>query len=219
MNTLENKFGIVKEIPNKMAIEMVINFHYAHRRPSNSSLSYGLFKDDNLVGCIIYGNPFAIKINKSILNDINKFKILELNRLFIYDYMPKNTESFLIGQSFKFLPKPVVLVSYADTGQNHSGYIYQATNWIYTGLTDKSGCYSRIIINGKERSSKSFYDELGTQSKQKILEKYPNAIFIPYTVKHRYVFFLGTKNGKKEFMKILKPEIKPYPKLNKIDVL
>ena len=27
------------------------------------------------------------------------------------------------------------MVSYADSGMNHCGYIYQATNWIYTGAT------------------------------------------------------------------------------------
>ena len=29
----------------------------------------------------------------------------------------------------------LILVSYADTQMNHNGYIYQATNWIYIGMT------------------------------------------------------------------------------------
>lgn len=46
------------------------------------------------------------------------------------------SESFLISQSLKMVDKEIV-VSYADTSQNHIGTIYQATNFIYTGLTAK----------------------------------------------------------------------------------
>lgn len=31
----------------------------------------------------------------------------------------------------------LILVSYADSAQGHHGYIYQATNWIYTGISAK----------------------------------------------------------------------------------
>jgi len=58
---------------------------------------------------------------------------LELNRLVIDEGSKKNVLSFFVSQTLKKLPCPNVVVSYADTSQNHHGYIYQATNWIYTG--------------------------------------------------------------------------------------
>ena len=31
--------------------------------------------------------------------------------------------------------KPKIVVSYADTSKGHVGYVYQATNFIYTGMS------------------------------------------------------------------------------------
>jgi hypothetical protein len=33
------------------------------------------------------------------------------------------------------LPKPTIVVSYADTAMGHIGYIYQASNFLFTGTT------------------------------------------------------------------------------------
>lgn len=69
-----------------------------------------------------------------------------------------------------------------------------------------------IEIFGKERTSKSFYNELGSQAKVTILKRYPDAIFHEYTRKHRYVYFLGNKTQIKEMKKCLRWKIYPYPK-------
>ena len=54
----------------------------------------------------------------------------ELTRLWSPDGMPKNTESKLISESIKLLPKEVRLIlSYADPSQGHLGKIYQATKY------------------------------------------------------------------------------------------
>jgi len=59
-----------------------------------------------------------------------------------------------------------VVVSYADTSQNHHGYIYQATNWIYTGLSAKRPDYK---IKGLEHlHSASITDSLGRTDKKDI---------------------------------------------------
>lgn len=64
-------------------------------------------------------------------------RVFELNRLCVSEGLPKNALSWFVGQTFKMLPSPLALVSFADSGQNHHGYIYQATNWIYTGLSTR----------------------------------------------------------------------------------
>ncbi len=46
----------------------------------------------------------------------------------------------------------MIIVSYADTSQNHHGYIYQATNWIYTGLTKKNT--DKFDINNPNKHSR-----------------------------------------------------------------
>lgn len=204
----------VRPINYETAANMVSAYHYAHRVPS-IMVSLGMYVDDVLAGCITYGMPASTKTSKAVCGTEYKDHVLELNRLYVHDWAGFNSESWLVGQSFRYIDRPMILVSFADTGQDHMGYIYQATNWIYTGLSDDSGCYSRIEVNGKERSGKSFYDELGTQAKAVILEHYPDAIFHEYTRKHRYVYFLGSKKQRKELRQALRWPVLPYPKGNK----
>jgi hypothetical protein len=138
--------------------------------------------------------------------------VYELNRLYIHDWAGRNSESWLIGQSFKLLPKPLILLSYADKGQDHVGYIYQATNWLYCGTT-KPGGFSDVELKGIKYSRKRFYDLLGSQAKETIMKHYPSAIFHDETQKHRYVYFLGSKTEKKNMKKALKWNVQEYPKI------
>jgi len=102
------------------------------------------------------------------------------------------------------LPKPTIVISYADTSQNHVGYIYQATNFIYLGLSAKRT--DRIFINGENtrhgRTMTSTHIE-------NIKEK---TVLVDRPRKHRYLHIMANKRDKKELLKQLKYEIKPYPK-------
>jgi hypothetical protein len=107
------------------------------------------------------------------------------------------------------------VVSYADTSQDHVGYVYQATNFIYTGLSAKRTDWK---VRGKEHlHSQSIVDEFrGQPNRSKCLrEKYGDDF---YTVdrprKHRYIFITGSKTYRKEVLRDLKYKIQPYPKGN-----
>ena len=141
--------------------------------------------------------------------------ILELNRL-VLQSNNKNDSSWLIGNSLKLLPKNKIVVSYADTSQDHVGYVYQATNFIYTGLSAKRTDWK---VRGKEHlHSQSIIDEFrGQPNRSKCLrEKYGDDF---YTVdrprKHRYIFITGSKTYRKEVLRDLKYKIQPYPKGDK----
>ena len=103
---------------------------------------------------------------------------------------PKNSESRFIGWSIRILREihpNWILVSYADTEQNHTGAIYRATNWIYTGLSDERKCGDYFVENGHSRHAKK--------------SDKPN---VPRSRKHRYFYFFN-----KEDIKLLK-----YPIIN-----
>ena len=211
MPNLDTGRCYVRLISSKTASTMIKAHHYSHRVPP-IRIAFGMYVDDVLAGCITYGRPASSKTESSVCGKRFKNIVLELNRLFVHDWAGHNSESWLIGQSFKSLNAPAILISMADSGQNHIGYIYQATNWIYTGLSDDSGCFSRIEVDGKERTSKSFYEELGSQSQSVILEHYPDAIFHEYTRKHRYVYFLGNRKQRKVLRNALRWPVFDYPK-------
>ncbi len=115
--------------------EWLIKKHYA-KRLCSVSYAFGLFDENNvLVGVITFGMPPSSTLAQSICGERFKSYVLELNRLVVNDGLPKNALSFFVAKSIKMLPSESIIVSFADANMNHNGYIYQATNFIYTGTT------------------------------------------------------------------------------------
>ena len=202
----------VRKINYQTASRICNNYHYAKRTPSIVA-SFGLYVDKVLGGIITYGIP----PNRNALGFCGEEYIsnaLELNRLFVFDWCGRNSESFLIGQSFKLLekhyPKYFLLVSYADPSEGHQGYIYQATNWIYTGVGLSTG--GDVLVNGIRKHNKDVYNLYGTNDKEKLAKLGVTIEKITKEGKHRYVYFLGDCRQRRKMRKLLKWEVLPYPK-------
>jgi hypothetical protein len=138
----------VIEIGQAVARDLIMTKHYAHRMPTIQR-AFGLMEDGSLVGCVTFGQPASPNVILSILGRGTDVSMMELNRLVITT-KTKNAASFLVGGAIRRLPKTMVLVSYADKGVGHVGYVYQATNWHYWGETkertdmaSESGQHSR----------------------------------------------------------------------------
>ena len=170
----------------------ILDIHYAKRMPS-ISYAYGLYKKNNLIGIISYGSPVSPSLCKGIAGENNRSLVLELNRLVLKNN-EKNQASMLIGASLRLLPKPKIIVSYADTAQNHLGVVYQATNFMFTGTTKP-----RTDMAGKD--GKHSRHHLGDRTKR-----------VYRSAKHRYVYILGNKKDKRRLMKDFNYEVMPYPK-------
>tara|TARA_Y100000004_G_scaffold135136_1_gene152900 strand:+ start:1037 stop:1747 length:711 start_codon:yes stop_codon:yes gene_type:complete len=209
----------VESIDSKETYEWLLHKHYAKRIPS-ISYAFGLFKDGCLVGVCTYGRPIAHLLIKNSFNGHYQDCFLELNRLCVDDNLDKNTLSYFVSNTIKIISSPKVIVSYADTSQNHNGYIYQATNWIYTGLSAK---FKDYMVKGYEHlHGASVLDMVGRSDGDKghlnkvelLKAKFgvDNVYLTERPRKHRYFYFIGTKKQKKEMMNNLKYEIKPYPK-------
>ena len=119
--------------------EWLLHKHYAHRIPC-ISYAFGLYNEElRMVGCCTYGLPANRSLAEGAVEQEWADKLYELNRLVVDEGLPRNVLSFFVAQTLKMLPKPLIIVSYADDGQGHHGYIYQATNWAYTGLSQLRG--------------------------------------------------------------------------------
>lgn len=123
----------VRRIDPRTATELVVARHYLHRRPP-ISYAFGLYRDDELLGVVTYGTPASRHLQKSACPG-EPGRVLELNRLWVDDVLPRNTESWFVSRSLKLLPARIV-VSYADPVHGHYGYIYRALNFRYAGWTD-----------------------------------------------------------------------------------
>jgi len=181
----------VKPIKTFETKPWLLNRHYARRLPS-ISYAFGLFDEGALVGVCTYGSPASPSLCVGVCGKEHRDKVLELNRLVIETDKP-NSASMLISRSLKMLPKPSIVVSYADTAKGHIGYVYQANNFMYTGAT-----VERTDMGGEE----------GKHSRH---AKDPS-IRVFRSSKHRYIIFTGTKKQKKFLRNELNYKVEPYPK-------
>ena len=200
--------------------EWLLYKHYARRMPS-ITYAFGLYDGNMLIGVCTYGHPFSSELKKC-MGDEYADKLLELNRLCVNEGLPKNTLSWFVTQTFKFLPKPVPIVSYADTAHHHHGYIYQATNWIYTGTSTP---FMDYVVRGYEHlHNQSVCDMVGRADKDEnvagksryalLVERFgeENVYKVQRSTKHRYFMFLGNKREKRVMMNALSYTQQPYPK-------
>jgi hypothetical protein len=192
----------VRSVPKEQTYEWLLKKHYAKKIPS-IVFSFGLYNKELLpVGFCTYGVPPSAPLVEHLLSGYYKENILELNRLVVIDGLQRNVLSFFVSQTLKILPNPLCLVSYADPNNGHHGYIYQATNWIYTGTGSETPNFY-LVQGGKQIHSKwvKKYKDEGYEIRSEFQE-----------AKHRYIYFIGDKKTKKDMLSKLKYSICEYPK-------
>lgn len=202
----------MKRIPNDVASGFICKNHYTGTCPSNIMLALGFFYENILATCIVYGIPPGRDTAQSIWEGGNINECWELVRLFSHDQCIRNTESYCISQSFKYIkqkfPQIKVLVSYADAKYNHCGFVYQATNWIYIG---KGGDSQEFYLKGKRLHTRTSVARYGTASVPKLQKKFGDKFErVELPQKHKYIYIL---RNKKEIMKKAKFVSQPYPKI------
>lgn len=184
----------VVDKPNKSDLDFfIMNQHYAQRKPS-ISYSFGLYEGDECLGICTFGKPASNSLCRGVCGENFSHKVFELNRLITVDNLEKNVLSWFLSKCLKSLKKEdLIVVSYADDGVGHKGYIYQATNFIYTGKTS-------------ERTDK--YTPAGKHSRHYSSEFNHMRKF--RTAKHRYIYFTG--KSRLTYLSNLNYEIQDYPK-------
>lgn len=196
----------VKSIKPKQTYDWLLYKHYAGRIPS-ISWAFGLF-DDLLQGVCTFGTPASSTLLRGVCGERWSDHVIELNRLVINDHCPTNTGSYFVSQCLKRLPKPKIIVSYADTGQGHIGKVYQACNFIYTGLSSK---FRDPKVKGLEHQHHATYANGMTNKELK--QKYGDRLYFEQRDrKHRYIYFVGSKSVVSKMECDLNYPIKEYPK-------
>jgi hypothetical protein len=197
----------IMQIPILKAQALIVRHHYLHRR-APCSIAFGLVDPNwNLCGVVMYGTPSSAPLRCGIAGKDYADKVIELTRLWIDDSAPRNGESYLIGNTVRRAGKPIV-VSFADTEQGHIGIVYQATNWLYTGLSAKR---TNWTIDGDARHCQTLADQM---TAAEIREQYGDRFsLVPRSPKHRYLFISGTRKERKAILASLRYPVLPYPKV------
>lgn len=190
---IKDNYNVLRIAPRETH-EWLLNKHYAKRIPS-ISYAFGLYRDGVLSGVMTVGKPASPSLCVGVCGKFYSEYVFELNRLCVDDHLERNVLSFFVGRSLRLIRDSLILVSYADTSQGHHGFIYQATNWIYTGKT-------------KERTDIGTEDGTHSRHYDKSIDKVQNRKF--RSAKHRYIFFIGKL--KSQFTTSLRYPVLSYPK-------
>jgi hypothetical protein len=204
----------IKKVPAKQIRGYVATYHYTHIMPDNSMECYAGYYNDKLAGVIVFGNGASNEAFTKIIPTIKVEEAREIMRLWCPDEMPKNTETRIIKEAIKQLPKKVkLIVTFADEGKKHKGTIYQASNFTYLGMTKPN----KMLINKEGKkfhvrtigSYKRRHPEIRTLSHEEIMKLY-NWKYTEGSPKHKYFKLINLSHKeKKKIMKTIKEQ--PYP--------
>ena len=149
----------LEKASNKAIKFACMNFHYAKSVPVNV-LGYNVFNElKEWCGVILYGT--GANNNIATQYNLKQGEVIELVRMALNGKQESTSKALSI--SLKLIKKDVplckLIVSYADKDQNHKGIIYQATNWIYTGVQMENKPNGSFVIDGKRMHGKTISDK------------------------------------------------------------
>ena len=194
----------VISIDKDLADDFLKRHHYLAQQGNGflGKEQYGLFTESTkFIGCIVFA---GISVPETLIGAFEGFDrwsdqsgFWELTRLAMDDdYKKHNLTSWFVARAIKALRNERnvrALLSYADSAYHH-GYIYQATNFKYYGLTaPKTDFYDS---SGKQVWRGSVKDKAGE--------------WRPRTRKHRYMIVFDKS------LKIQWTE-QPYPKGDNVE--
>lgn len=192
---------------HKAALFAVSKWHYSKSLPLPPLVKFGVYENDCFCGVVI----FSRGASKDLMNQFGLTQVdgCELSRIALTKH--STPISRIVSICLKLLKRKFplfkIVVSFADPEQGHIGSIYQAGNWIYLGMSNKSKIYV-------DRRGKKIHSRMVSPSgiikafgvTQKALK--PNDCkVLEVSGKHKYAFPLC-----QEMESFLKAKAKQYPK-------
>lgn len=151
----------INEISYSIAKDFLLKNHYLSQQGNGfmCSVAHGLFDNKlHLIGVIVYSGISVIETLIGAFEgydrDSDQSGIYELSRLAMDDKRKeRNLTSWFVARSIRLLRKNYdvrAIISYADSAYHH-GFIYQATNWDYYGLSAPKSDFFEQLEDGTER--------------------------------------------------------------------
>lgn len=175
--------------------------------PTGKIAKIGVWENEKFIGVILYlygatphiGSPYKL----------SQHQIVELTRVALNKHKTAVTRMIAISikMLYKMNPKLRLIVSYADTDQEHDGGIYKGGNWVYEGKKNEN-TRGAFIVNGKKIHPRTIGAMGGTQSLTWIKNNMDsNATEFITKGKHKYLMPLDD-----EMRKQIEPLRQSYPK-------
>lgn len=123
-------------IRSDAARRFIEEHHYSGKTVQNSQIHIGIFLDGILGGVLQFGPSLDKRKMLGLVRGTRWNEFLELNRMALADWLPRNSESRAISIALRMIRKhaPQIkwIVSYADATQCGDGTIYRASGFVLT---------------------------------------------------------------------------------------
>lgn len=180
----------------------VMKWHYSKTMPIGKLVKVGVWEDNIYIGCVIFARGNTPTLGNAY--GLNQIEICELVRVALCSH--KSSVSKIVSISIKLLKKQSpnlrLIVSFADPNQGHNGAIYQAGNWLYSGMTPVA---KQWFHNGEWKHNREMTS--GAFGGPRIVQDYQKLPCRELPPKHRYLYPLDDAMRKQ-----IEPLRKPYPK-------
>lgn len=154
----------VRMIDRQLANDLISQNHYSRRVYRASTLHLGVVMDGALVGVLQYGFAMNPASAGSVVTGTLMNEYLELNRMWLADQAPRNSESRALAYSIRLIRRirPAVkwIQSFADERCGLFGTVYQAAGFTFHGEhlgrfweLDGDWYHDSLMTNGRTASS------------------------------------------------------------------
>ena len=210
----------VRLVPVKEIRRAVVTGHYSGVMPDATQEAFAAYWNEVVIAAVAYGPGGNSKTFGAVIEGYDSSNARELIRLWVHPDAPKNTASYVVSRSLKMLPEQVgLVVSFADSGQGHAGYVYQSLNFYYCGMSsegvryvDSSGVeVTARLANVYRMRNPDKFGEMSLAEIRQALGWQP----VKSHAKHRYC--IGVGKHKKAVTKQLVAKSLPYPKGDTIE--
>lgn len=201
----------IKEIDRDLANKTIKENHYSKKVYNATYIHLGVFMNTDFVGVLQYGYAMNPASCGSVVEGTEMNQYLELNRMWLSDSAPRNSESKALSYSFKYIrgrfPKIKWIQSFADERCGGFGIVYQAASFSF---------YGEHTSSFWELDGETFHNSIKTSEKAgprgyKLLNDPKNADRIQHHTlrQFRYIKFIDQR-WKKRCLLMEKPYLKHY---------
>lgn len=126
---------LVAPCTREAAAHAVRSWHYSHAMPVGKLMHYGAWEDGRYLGAVVFGRGVTPQLGKAY--GLEQTEWCELTRVALRDHNVTVTTVLArcLAQLKTTVPNMRMVISFADPAVGHHGGIYQAGNWIYSGIT------------------------------------------------------------------------------------
>ena len=186
----------VSEIDRVLANEIIKKNHYSNKFVNTSTVHLGVFINGDLVGVLQYGVAMNPASGGSVVAGTSINEYLELNRMWLDDSAPRNSESKAVSYSIKYIKRKLPSIgwvqSFADERCGGFGIVYQACSFSYYGEhnsvfweIDGITYHNSLMTNGARPKRKKWMEKNKHRATRHVLRQFRYIKFIDMRLKKK----------------------------------